>query len=310
MERAGRLVIAGGSGLIGRALAAAWSGTGGEVVVLSRRETGAHDLPAGARAVRWESRTIGKWIAELEGCRAVVNLAGENVGDGRWTAARKLRLRSSRLEPSRTLVEAIGRLAERPQLFVQASAIGYYAPSPDGRPLDESAPSGPGFLPELSREWEAASADVEAFGVRRVVLRTGVVLARDGGALAKMLPAFRLGVGGRLGDGRQHFSWIHLEDAVGAIRFLVGRDDLAGAFNLTAPEPVTNRELTAALGRALHRPALLPVPAAALELLFGEMAGIILGGDAVVPRRLLDAGFEFRFPRLEPALADLLGAAS
>jgi uncharacterized protein len=310
MERAGRLVIAGGSGLIGRALTAAWTGAGGDVVVLSRREPGASGLPAGARAVRWESRTVGRWIAELEGCCAVINLAGENVGDGRWTAARKRRLRSSRLEPSRTLVEAIGRLAVRPQLFVQASAIGYYAPSPDGRPLDESSPSGSGFLPELSREWEAASADVEALGVRRVVMRTGVVLARDRGALAKMLPAFRLGVGGRLGDGRQHFAWIHLDDAVAALRFLVERPDLAGAFNLTAPVPVTNRELTAALGRVLHRPALLPVPAVALRLLFGEMAGIILGGDAVLPRRLLDAGFEFRFQRLEPALADLLGTAA
>jgi hypothetical protein len=310
MERSERLVIAGGSGLIGRALAASWSGEGGEVVVLSRRDPEPGELPPGARAARWDSHTIGKWAVELEGARAVVNLAGENVGAGRWTSARKRRLRSSRLEPARTLVEATARTRVRPQVFLQASAIGFYgvAPAADGAPLEESASPGRGFLPELSKEWEAASLDVAALGVRRVVLRTGVVLAREGGALPRMLPVFRLGIGGRLGDGRQLFAWIHLADVVAAIRFLIEHEEISGPVNLTAPEPVTNRELTQALGRALRRPAILPVPGIALRLLFGEMAEVLLAGVAIVPRRLLAAGFVFRYPRLQPALDDLLGA--
>jgi len=309
MERSSRLVIAGGSGLIGRALTASWIADGGEVVVLSRRDPAPDELPPEARAARWDSRTIGKWAVELEGARALVNLAGENVGGGRWTSARKRQLRSSRLEPSRTLVEATARTRVRPRVFLQASAIGYYGALPAGEaPLDESAKPGSGFLPELSKEWEAASLDVTALGVRRVVLRTGVVLAREGGALPRMLPVFRLGIGGPLGSGRQYFSWIHLRDVVAAIRFLIEHEELSGPVNLTAPEPVTNRELTRALGRALHRPAILPVPGVALRLLFGEMAEVLLAGAAIAPRRLLESGFVFRYSRLEPALEELIGA--
>ena len=212
---------------------------------------------------------------------------------------------------TRTLVEAAGRTADRPRVFLQGSATGYYGTTSAGAaPLDESASPGRGFLPELAKEWEAASLDVAALGVRRVVLRTGIVLAREGGALPRMLPIFRLGIGGRLGSGRQLFSWIHIADVVAAIRFLIDHEELSGPVNLTAPEPVTNRALTLALGRALRRPAILPVPGVALRLLFGEMAEVLLAGAAIAPRRLLEAGFVFRYPRLEPALAELLGAAA
>lgn len=298
-------VIAGGSGLMGRALAAAWLGDGAEVVVLSR-STAPDRLPDGARVVSWDGRTVGAWAECIAAARAVVNLTGENVGEGRWTAARKRRLLSSRLEPTRALVEAIGRAGRRPEVLIQASAVGYYGDRGDEL-LTEAADPGRGFLPQLCQEWEGASAEVEALGVRRVLLRTGIVLARDGGALAKMLPAFRWGVAGPLGSGRQWFPWIHLEDAVAATRFLVEREALAGAVHVTAPEPVTNAEFTRALALVCRRPAVLRLPPFVLRTLFGEMAEVLLGGQRAVPERLLAAGFRFRHPRLDGALAALLG---
>jgi uncharacterized protein len=304
-DSGGKLLLAGGSGLIGRALAEALVAEGREVVVLTR--AAAQSLPAGVRAARWDGHGVGAWSAEVEGARAVVNLAGENVGEGRWSAARKQRLRASRIEPTAALVAAIAARDERPEVFVQASAVGYYGDRGDLL-LDETASPGEGFLPELGREWEGASAPVEGLGVRRVILRTGIVLAREGGALPKLLLPFRLAVGGRLGSGRQWFPWIHLADAVAAIRFLVDSPGLAGPFHLAAPQPVTNAELTRALARALRRPALLRVPAWALRVLFGEMGEVLLGGQRIRPRRLLEAGFAFRFPELPAALADLVGA--
>lgn len=301
-------VVAGGSGLVGRELAASWRRDGAEVFVLSRSDR-AVGLPEGVRVVRWDGRTIGAWASHLSGAEAVVNLAGENVGDGRWTEARKRRLRNSRIEPTRALVEAIGRADRRPATFVQASAVGYYGDRGD-EPLVDDAEPGSGFLPDLCREWEAASAGVEAIGVRRVLLRTGVVLARDGGALAKMLPAFRWGIGGPLGSGRQWFPWIHLDDAVAAIRFLVARSALHGAFNLAAPETVSNADFTRALARACRRPAVLRVPPFALRALFGEMSEILLGGQRVVPERLISAGFRFEHPGVDAALAALLGRSA
>jgi len=300
-----RIVLAGGSGLVGAALGAALAADGHEVVVLSRAPERARGLPPGVRAAGWDGRRLGPWAAEVDGAAAVVNLAGANLAGGRWTAARKRRLRSSRIEPTRALVDALGAAGRRPAVLVQLSAVGYYG-ARGNEEIAEGEMAGSGFLADLGREWEAASAPAEAIGVRRVVARLGVVLAREGGALPKMLWPFRLGFGGRLGSGRQVFSWIHLADAVGALRFLIGRADLAGPVHLTAPEPVTNAELTRGLGRALHRPTLVPVPALALRLLFGELAETLLTGQRVVPRRLVEAGFSFRFPTLPAALGDLL----
>jgi hypothetical protein len=306
MGSIGKTVIAGGSGLVGRALAGALVEAGVETVVLTRRidEVVA---PRGARVVAWGGGAT-EWRAEIDGAGAVVNLCGENIAAGRWTAAKKRRLASSRIEPARALAEAIGAARGRPRVYLQASATGYFG-ARDARPLDESAPPGSGFLSELCAAWEGASAGLESLGVRRVLARLGVVLAREGGALAKMLPIFRLGIAGPLGDGRQWFSWIHLVDAVAALRFLLRRDDLAGAFHLTAPAPVDNRDFTRVLARAVRRPAVLPVPRIALRLLYGELGDVLLTGQRVVPRRLLEAGFEFRFPELDGALAALLPRA-
>jgi uncharacterized protein (TIGR01777 family) len=304
MSAPARYVVAGGTGLIGRRLVSAWLGEGAEVTVLSR-DAATRRLPAGVRVVRWDGREIGAWAESVDGAEAVVNLAGANVGEGRWSEARKRRLRASRLEPARALVEAIGRAGRRPRTLVQASAVGYYGDRGDELVADDAA-RGRGFLPDLCRDWELASAGVEGLGVRRVLLRTGIVLARDGGALAKMLPVFRLGAGGALGGGRQWFPWIHLDDAVGAIRFLAAQPGLAGAFNVTSPQPVTNAELTRALARACRRPAILRVPRFALRLAFGEMAEVLLGGQRAVPERLVAAGFRFAHPRIDAALAELL----
>jgi len=306
MSERERYIVAGGSGLIGAALAASLAADGHDVVVLSRAPEEVGHLAAGVRAVGWDGRSLGSWAREVDGAAAVVNLAGENLASGRWTAARKRRLRSSRVEPTRALVEAIGRARVRPLALLQASGISYYGACGD-EPVDEESPPGRGFLPELGREWEAASAPASELGVRRVVMRSGAVLAREGGALAKMLPPFRLGVGGPVGGGRQGFSWIHRLDEIGAIRFLAARSELSGACNLTAPAPVSNAELARALGCALGRPAFLPVPGPVLRLVFGEMGSVLLEGQRAVPRRLLAAGFAFRFPTLEGALADLVG---
>jgi len=303
--RTGKVILAGGSGLIGRALAADLVRAGAEVVVLTR-SIGARRLPPGVRPVRWDGRTSTGWADESEGAAAVVNLAGENVADGRWTAARKRRLESSRVEPTRAIVEAFRAARVPPRALLQGSAVGFYGDGGETA-LDERSPRGDGFLPELSQRWEEASAPVEALGVRRVLLRTGLVLARGGGALAKMLLPFRFGLGGPLGGGRQWFPWLHLDDEIGAIRFLLERHDLAGAFNLVAPGSVRQGEFARALGRALHRPAIVPVPGAILRLALGEMAEVLLAGQRVRPTRLIDHGYRFSYPDLDGALADLVG---
>ncbi len=302
-----RVVLAGGSGLVGLRLAAELGAAGFEVVILSRSDRSGRELPAGVRLARWDGRTPEGWWPLVDGAAAVVNLSGENVGDGRWTPQRKALLATSRLEPTRAVVAAIELAPAKPEVLLQASAVGFYGARGD-QPIDESAGAGRGFLPELSIAWESASAPVEAQGVRRVLLRTGIVLAREGGALPKMLPIFRLGLGGPLGSGRQGFSWIHAADVSGAIRFLLGRADLDGPFNLTAPGPVDNETFSRGLAEVLGRPCFARVPGAVLRLAVGEMAEVLLSGQFVLPSRLVAAGFEFRQPQLEGALADLVGA--
>jgi uncharacterized protein len=303
-----RVIIAGGSGLIGRAVAGALAAAGNEVVVLSRDPDRVRGLPAGVRAARWDGHSAAGWEALLEAGSAVINLAGEAIAAGRWTEERKRRIRASRVDAGRAVVAAVRLAAEAgraPAVVLQASGIGYYGDAGD-REVDEDSPPGADFLAEASVAWEASSAEVEALGVRRVVLRTGVVLDRDGGALPKMLPPFRLGLGGPLGGGRQWFPWIHMADEVGAILFLLAAEAASGPFNLCAPRPVRSRDFARALGKQLHRPSILPVPAPALRLALGELAAALLGGQRANPRRLLAAGYRFRFPDLPEALADLL----
>jgi len=299
-----RVIITGGTGLIGRALATELVAAGHEVVVLSRDPQRARGLPPGVRAEKWDGRTAQGWAPLADGAYAIVNLAGENLAGGRWTAVRKERIRHSRLNAGQAVVEAARAAARKPAVVVQASGIGYYGPRGDEE-VTEEAPPGSDFLGRLAVEWEASTASVEALGVRRVVVRTGVVLSLEGGALPRLALPFRFFLGGPLGSGRQWTPWIHIADEVGAIRFLLEQDGARGPYNLSAPHPVTNRELARALGRAMRRPAWFPIPALALKLVLGEMSAVLLTGQRAVPKRLLEEGFAFRFPDVEAALQSL-----
>ncbi|MFJ4683223.1 TIGR01777 family oxidoreductase [Streptomyces sp. NPDC088789] len=290
-----RIVVAGASGLIGGALTGSLTADGHEVIRLVRRE------PRGADEVRWDPEAGRVDAAALAGCDAVVNLAGAGIGDRRWTPAYKEVLWRSRVGGTSALAEAIAGMDEPPRVFVNGSAMGVYGTTGD-RAVDESAPAGSGFLPELAVAWEGAAQPAIAAGVRTVFPRTGLVVSRRGGAWARLFPLFAAGLGGRLGDGRQYWSFIALHDEVAAIRHLMDREDLSGPFNLTAPEPLTNREITAAMGRVLHRPTVLPVPAPVLRAVLGEMAADVLDSQRVVPRRLLESGFTFAFPGIEDAI--------
>lgn len=306
-----RILVTGGSGLIGRALLPLLTDDGHEVVVLSRSPGEVTGLPAGARAVGWDAETPEGWSELVDGDTGIVHLAGENVASGRWTEEKKRRIRDSRVRSSRAVKAAIERSAlgeakERPRFLVQASAVGYYGDRDDERLTEDSDP-GDDFLARVSLEWEGATEGVEELGVRRVLIRTGVVLAEDEGALPKMALPFKLFIGGPLGDGSQYVPWIHLDDEVAAIRFLIAREDASGPFNLAAPTPVTNRELSKAIASALGRPCLFGLPKTVLHLTMGEMAEMLLASQRVLPERLERAGFEFAYPRVEPALDDLLG---
>ncbi|MFF7444850.1 MULTISPECIES: TIGR01777 family oxidoreductase [unclassified Streptomyces] len=290
-----RIAVAGASGLIGSALVRSLTADGHEVVRLVRR------APRGDGEVRWDPEGRRVDTAGLAGCDAVVNLAGVGIGDRRWTEAYKARIRSSRVDGTAALAEAVAALDEPPRVFVNGSAMGYYGETGD-RVVDESAPPGEGFLPELCVEWEAAAAPAREAGVRTVFTRTGLVVAREGGAWGRLFPLFKAGLGGRLGDGRQYWSFISLHDEVAAIRHLLDTDGLSGPFNLTAPNPLTNREITEAMGRVLHRPTLLSVPAPVLRTVLGELSSDVLGSQRVVPKRLLESGFTFAFPEIEGAV--------
>jgi len=297
----GAYAVSGASGLIGSALAAALVSEGHTVRRLVRREA----VP-GSGEIYFDP--IGGHIEaeKLEGLDALIHLAGENVAAGRWTAARKRRIRQSRLLGTRLIAETLAALKDPPPLLINASAIGFYGDRGD-QLLDESSAAGDGFLASLCREWEKAAEPALRAGIRVVKLRIGVVLSSDGGALKKMLPPFKLGLGGRLGDGRQYVSWIALRDLVRAIIFILGRSGLEGVVNGVAPSPVRNSELTAVLARLLGRPALLPAPAALLRLALGEMAGgMILASGRVLPNKLLSGGFSFEYPDLESALKSAL----
>lgn len=292
-----RVTITGGTGLIGREAVAALRGRGDDVTVLSRSGEG--------DTVRWaDPKAEPPPAVALTGRDAVVHLLGENVAQ-RWSDDAKQEIRESRELGTRQLVEGIRRLpeSERPRVLVSSSAIGLYGARGDER-VDESGEAGDDFLAQVVEAWEREAQAAEELGVRVIRTRTGVVLAEDGGALEKMLPPFKLGVGGPVAGGKQYVPWIHLDDVVGALLFLLDDDAASGAYNITAPEPVTNKELSRALGRVLRRPAVAPVPALALKLLYGEMGRIVTTGVRAVPKRLLEAGYSFRKPDLEQALRE------
>lgn len=294
-----RILVTGGTGFVGQALCSQLAAAGHEVVILTRQAN--PRLPQGARSAATRLEEL-----DAAGFDGVVNLAGAPIGDARWTESRKQLLLESRVGTTARLVEWIGRAKRRPQVLVSASAVGYYGEQGDRPIVEDTAPT-PGFTHDLCAAWEREAEKATALGVRVCVMRIGVVLDRDGGALAKMLPAFRMGAGGRLGSGNHWFPWIHRADVAAICRWLLENNGTRGAYNAGAPHPVTNAEFTRALGRALGRPTVLPMPAAALKLLFGEMSELLLVSDRMLPQRLLDAGFKFRYPELDRALAAIFG---
>ena len=297
-----RIAVSGSTGLVGSEVVTVLSAEGHEVFRLVRR------VPApGEKAVRWDPGKGEIDAAGLEGFDAVIHLAGENVGSGRWNAARKAAIRDSRVIGTRLLCDTLAGLAQPPKTLVCASAIGIYGDRGEDALTEESPPAA-GFLPGVCREWEAASGPAARKGIRVVALRFGMVLSPKGGALARMLPLFRAGLGGVIGGGRQYVSWVALDDLPGIVFHTLQRGDLSGPVNAVAPRPVTNREFTETLGKSLSRPTPLPVPAFALRLAVGgEMAdALLLASARVIPRRLEETGYRFRFPELGGALRHLL----
>lgn len=295
-----QVVVAGGSGFLGSALGAALRREGHAVANLTRR------APAAAPDdVTWtpDGTANGPWVTVINGADAVVNLAGEGIADRRWTEERKRTLRTSRLHSTKSLVAAMLRATTPPGVFVSASAVGYYGDR-GGELVSETTPAGNDFLAKLCVEWESEAEQASAV-TRVAIVRSSPVLHPAGGALARMLLPFKLGVGGPIGSGTQYMPWIHREDWVNFVRWLMAERAARGAFNATAPEPVTNAEFAHALGRALHRPAILPMPGFALRLLFGEVADALLTGQRAIPARAAEMGCRFRFPKLEDALSDL-----
>lgn len=297
-----RIAMTGATGFIGRAVAAALEEQHAEVLRLVRRTTGA------ANELAWSVEEGVSDVSRLEGCDAVVHLAGESIaGSLRWTSAKKERIRTSRIQGTRNLVDSLRRLERPPRVFLCASAIGYYGNRGEELLTEESAPGSRGFLVEVAREWEAAAQKATELGTRVVNLRFGVVLGREGGALAQMLPIFRAGLGGRLGSGQQWWSWISIRDVVGGILHALFHDELQGPVNFTSPEPVRNAEFTRLLARALHRPAFFHAPGFILQLLMGEMAEeMLLASSRVIPVRLQTTNYAFVHPTLDVALSDLL----
>ncbi|MGI9953412.1 TIGR01777 family oxidoreductase [Moorellaceae bacterium AZ2] len=301
-----RVLITGGTGLLGRRLCTKLVQAGHHPIVLSRNAEAARGkLPSGVRLIQWQpgARTLPR--EALEEVEAVVNLAGENIGAGRWTAARKQAIRQSRLGVTRALIESFQEANKRPKVFISGSAIGYYGPHGDEE-LTETSPPGHDFLAEVCRTWELEAERARELGIRVVTLRTGIVLAREGGTLPRMVLPFRLFLGGPLGSGRQWISWIHITDAIGIIQLALKRTTVDGPVNLTAPQPVRMEELASILGRVLKRPAGLRIPAWVLKMALGEMANLLLTGQRVLPARALQEGYEFCHPELAGALEDLL----
>ncbi|HST54829.1 MAG TPA: TIGR01777 family oxidoreductase [Solirubrobacteraceae bacterium] len=300
-----RITITGATGLIGSALIERLRADGAEITVLSRDPGRARER-LGVAAERWNLLLEPAPTQALAGADAVIHLAGENVAQ-RWSASAKHAIRESRSQGTRHLIDGLRDCAEheRPRTLISSSAIGYYGPHGE-EPIDEESPPGADFLADVCVEWEAQARAATQLGLRAVQVRTGIVLDSNGGALAKMLPPFRAGVGGPVAGGRQYMSWIHLEDLLGMIHAALDDDRWSGPINATAPEPVTNRDFSRELGRVLRRPSIAPVPAFALRLLYGEMAEIITTGARVLPAKPLMLGYEFRYPHLHEALATAL----
>ena len=313
-----RIVIAGGSGFLGRALTARLRAARHDVVVLTRdadpaKRRGSRD--PGSSNVRYAHWTpngeTGGWAREIDAADALINLAGAGIADKRWTAARKRILYNSRILSTRSLINALRTVARRPAVLIQGSAAGYYGAFENGPSIDETSPPGSDFLAELCVAWEAEAQAAVSLGCRLVLTRSSVVLSRDGGALPRMMLPFTLFAGGPIGSGRQVMSWIHIDDWIEMILWAIEKSSVSGPINLAAPEPVTSAEFSAALGRAMHRPSWLPVPGFALRLIVGEMADdALLLGHRILPKRAQELGYVFRHPGVDEALISVVRGLS
>jgi len=304
-----RIIITGGTGLVGQALTADLSKDRHEIIILSRNPQRGKPTGENVQSVKWDARTAQGWSNLADGADAIVNLASENLAGerflpSRWSAARKKSILDSRVNAGKAVVEAVQQASNKPKVVIQASAVGYYGVHED-EVITESHPAGNDFLAEVCKAWEDSSASVETLGVHRVIIRTGFLLSTKGGALPRIALPFKLFVGGRLGSGRQSVPWIHIDDEVAAIRFLIENTQASGAYNISAPNPVSNKQFAKAMGKALHRPSYMPAPGFAFKIAFGEVSTVILDGQRAVPKRLLDAGFQFRFTDIETALRDV-----
>lgn len=302
-----KVIVTGATGFIGKALCFRLEREGYQVIALSRNPDRGQQLFGSQTTVaRWDGANASEWQEYAERAYAVVNLAGENIGSGRWTSQRKQAILQSRLDAGKAVVEAVKSAHVKPRVVVQASAIGFYG-SRRNDMIDEFSSAGEGFLADVAKEWEQSTHAVESLGVRRVIIRSGVVLGAEGGALLQLLKPFRFFAGGPLGSGRQWFSWIHIEDEVNAILFLLKREDLRGIFNLTAPRPLLQKDFARILGKIIRRPSWFPTPGFILRAIMGEMAEeMLLVSQRVTPHRLLEAEYRFLYPEAEQAIKDIL----
>ncbi len=298
------VIVTGGSGLIGRALVEHLAKDGHELIVLSRNPDAVKNLPKGVSAEEWDGKTAQGWGKVVNSADAIVNLAGATISE-RWSDAHKREIRKSRVNAGKAIVEAVKAAEQKPRVVIQASAVGYYGPR-GAEEITEDSTAGSDFLASVCKDWEASTAELDGMGIRRAIIRTGVVLDQHGGALPRMVTPVKMFVGGPLGSGKQYFPWIHLQDEVAAITWLIDNPNARGVYNLSAPRPLTNREFTQAIGKVLGRPTLMPVPAFAMQAMFGEMATLLLDGQREMPARLVKEGFKFKFTDAEAALRDVL----
>ncbi|PKN98316.1 MAG: TIGR01777 family protein [Chloroflexi bacterium HGW-Chloroflexi-4] len=299
-----RIVIIGGMGLIGRAVTEMATAKGHFVVVTSRTTHSAGAVSGNVVRQQWDGKSAEDLRPIIDGLDAVINLAGESIGKGLWTSKRKAELLQSRLVPAQALVEALKLCQEPPQTLIQASAIGYYGTGTDEK--DEDSTPGTDYLAKFAAQWEESTKAVEELGIRRVIIRSGIVLQKGEGVLTQLMLPFKLMVGGPVGSGKQIFSWIHIRDEAAAILYLLKKSEFSGVFNLTAPKPKSNSDMGRVIAKAMRRPYWMPVPGFALKLLLGEMSTLVLDGQKVMPKRLLEAGYIFCFDDLEEAVSDLL----
>ena len=305
-----RVIITGGTGLIGSALAQNLAAAGHEVIILSRNPA-KHSLPSGIRGEKWDGKTAVHWGHLADGADALVNLAGEPIaGPGlfpwRWTQERKQRIRQSRIDAGTAVTEAVRAATNKPKVVIQSSGIDYYGNIQSDKIITEDSPNGSGFLADVCVDWENATAEVETMGVRRVIIRTGLVLSMESGMLPITVLPFHFFAGGPLGSGHQWWPWIHLDDQVRAMRFLLENETAVGPYNVCAPNPLTNKAFAKEIGKAMNRPAFFPTPAFALKLALGEIAALVLDGRRAIPQKLEEAGFTFKFPQAHEALLDAL----